>query len=464
VKKFILCTLVVAQTSAISLTFAEEESESDVLSLDAEGNIDLGGLLKVDKDGNVDIGAGDTSIEVDDGNVELSTSDTKIDVNGGDVDISAGGANISVDNGNVDLQGGGANISVDSSDSTINSKTDQQIFRDNSEAVKNRTTITDGVFFDSKGKAIKLDSGEFSRLEFADIEIPSQNFQGADFSWSTITNVSFSGSNLSGTDFSRTTLQDVDFSGANLTGVDLSWAKFENVTFSEATIIGSNLERTRLTEVNFSNAVVKGSCFENNKFVNVKMVNVDLTDSVFEDYDFSNVDFSNTDKGVAIWDADECAAIADYAQGATIAKAKVQSKAAELADRPDLIQASSIVKKLSEGVGTKIDLTVNFQTDSDQLFGNAHAQVAEIAKALKSNTLKDAQVIIEGHTDSEGTEDYNIDLSYRRASTVQGVLVKDYDVGIEFLSIKGFGENKPVANNDTVTGRSLNRRVTLVRQ
>jgi len=476
-KKLILLTLVAAQTVSLSCAYGDDDDSAGGFLQDADGSINLGGLLKVDKDGNVEMGVGENRITVDDdvsistdgnsigvsdGDVNINAGGSSVNVNGGDVDLSTSGTNINVNGGDVNLEAGGSRIDVSGGDVDI-SAADTTINTNGGASLEGRQVVSDGVFFDSKGKPIKLNSGDFSRLEFSNIELRNQDLQNADFSWSTISNVSFAGSNLAGADFSRTTLINVDFSRADLTGADLSWAKFNVVNFTSAMIIGADLKRTDLTDVDFDLALVRGSCFEFNEFVNVQLTNVDLTDSMFERYDFDNVDFSGTDKGAAVWDANDCAAISGYTERGGVSSANTQVETL-VTEREELIQASSIVEKLAEGAGTQIDLTVNFRTDSDQLHGGAHAQVAEIAKALNADALKGAPVLIIGHTDSDGASDYNVDLSYRRASTVQRVLVKDYDVQLDALSIKGFGEDRPVASNDTATGRGLNRRVTLVRK
>jgi outer membrane protein OmpA-like peptidoglycan-associated protein len=68
---------------------------------------------------------------------------------------------------------------------------------------------------------------------------------------------------------------------------------------------------------------------------------------------------------------------------------------------------------------------------------------------------------VEGHTDSVGTNEYNMTLSENRANAVRDYLVKQ---GIDAYSIgaRGFGEGQPVATNDTAEGRQQNRRVELV--
>jgi outer membrane protein OmpA-like peptidoglycan-associated protein len=70
-------------------------------------------------------------------------------------------------------------------------------------------------------------------------------------------------------------------------------------------------------------------------------------------------------------------------------------------------------------------------------------------------------VAVEGHTDSVGSDDYNQQLSERRAGSVRNFLVQN-GVPLTVISAMGFGESQPVATNDTPEGRQTNRRVELV--
>jgi outer membrane protein OmpA-like peptidoglycan-associated protein len=70
-------------------------------------------------------------------------------------------------------------------------------------------------------------------------------------------------------------------------------------------------------------------------------------------------------------------------------------------------------------------------------------------------------VLVEGHTDSTGSEDYNLSLSQRRAEAVRSFLVDNGVEGARVLA-RGYGKGYPVAGNDTAAGRALNRRVELV--
>jgi OOP family OmpA-OmpF porin len=104
-----------------------------------------------------------------------------------------------------------------------------------------------------------------------------------------------------------------------------------------------------------------------------------------------------------------------------------------------------------------IKLKVNFAFDSDVVQERYFADLGELAEFLKR--FSDLQVDVEGHTDSVGPEDYNQQLSQRRAQAVVDMLVNQYGIAATRLEPKGYGESKPVASNDTEEGRAENRRV-----
>jgi len=83
----------------------------------------------------------------------------------------------------------------------------------------------------------------------------------------------------------------------------------------------------------------------------------------------------------------------------------------------------------------------------------------EAATTLKKN--HDVDVVVEGHTDSKGTEEYNDALSLRRAKAVREYLVQ-LGVPADRLTVRGMGERNPVSSNDTEQGRAQNRRVELL--
>ncbi|MBZ5487759.1 OmpA family protein [Halomonas aquamarina] len=101
---------------------------------------------------------------------------------------------------------------------------------------------------------------------------------------------------------------------------------------------------------------------------------------------------------------------------------------------------------------------VNFEFDSAELTSNARNILNGVAERLVNNP--DVRVSIEGHTDSRGTAQYNKDLSQRRAESVTTYLAQR-GVGSNRMRAVGYGEERPIASNDTDEGRAQNRRVEL---
>lgn len=107
---------------------------------------------------------------------------------------------------------------------------------------------------------------------------------------------------------------------------------------------------------------------------------------------------------------------------------------------------------------------VNFELDSAVLTVNAERHLDEVAAKLRAN--ENAEVLIEGHTDSIGEAAYNLDLSQRRAESVKAYLTRR-GIDASRLQARGYGETRPVAPNtrpdgsDDPEGRAQNRRVEL---
>ncbi|WP_043525868.1 OmpA family protein [Litchfieldella xinjiangensis] len=101
---------------------------------------------------------------------------------------------------------------------------------------------------------------------------------------------------------------------------------------------------------------------------------------------------------------------------------------------------------------------VNFEFDSAQLTQQAQQVLDGVAERLVANP--DVRVSIEGHTDAVGPADYNQRLSQRRAESVVDYLASQ-GVERDRMRARGFGEERPVASNETDAGRAENRRVEL---
>ena len=108
-----------------------------------------------------------------------------------------------------------------------------------------------------------------------------------------------------------------------------------------------------------------------------------------------------------------------------------------------------------------INIRIHFDFDSARLRPDTAPQIEEIARALTSEKLRDRYIVIEGHTDSTGTESYNRKLSIRRAAEVRLALMA-HGIAGHRLSALGFGESRPIAVNSTAEGQASNRRVTFV--
>jgi len=101
---------------------------------------------------------------------------------------------------------------------------------------------------------------------------------------------------------------------------------------------------------------------------------------------------------------------------------------------------------------------VNFETNSDRLLPGAEHVLADAAETLRMN--RDLIVEVAGHTDSDGSAAYNEGLSERRAITVRDYLI-NRGVYKGNLTVRGYGEAAPVADNATREGKARNRRVEL---
>jgi outer membrane protein OmpA-like peptidoglycan-associated protein len=110
----------------------------------------------------------------------------------------------------------------------------------------------------------------------------------------------------------------------------------------------------------------------------------------------------------------------------------------------------------------KAGALVNFEFDSAKIQTVSYPLLDEFGKALKSG-LADGSFIIAGHTDSVGTTEHNNELSVRRANAVTDYLMVYHKIDPSRLTIEGYGENRPVASNESEKGRSLNRRVEFIR-
>jgi outer membrane protein OmpA-like peptidoglycan-associated protein len=110
----------------------------------------------------------------------------------------------------------------------------------------------------------------------------------------------------------------------------------------------------------------------------------------------------------------------------------------------------------------KVGALINFDFDSAEIRLDSYPLLDEFGKALKGD-LSIASVIIAGHTDHRGSKEYNQKLSEDRAKSVKNYLHTYHGIDSKRMAIKGFGETKPIASNNTDDGRFKNRRVEFIR-
>ena len=148
-------------------------------------------------------------------------------------------------------------------------------------------------------------------------------------------------------------------------------------------------------------------------------------------------------------------------QDASIAAARANMRAQSAEERAAML-AAALEELHARETDRGIVLTLGdvlFETDRTDLKPGADATVARLGQFLRD--YPDRRVLIEGHTDSVGSDAYNLNLSRQRADAVRAALLMQ---GIEATRIiaVGKGESFPVASNDTAAGRQENRRVEIV--
>ena len=123
------------------------------------------------------------------------------------------------------------------------------------------------------------------------------------------------------------------------------------------------------------------------------------------------------------------------------------------------ITANAILEELNK-TGKAI-LYINFDSGKSTIKNESMPVVEQIIEMM--NQAPDIQISIEGHTDNDGSNESNLKLSEARAKAVVEAITKG-GIDAARLSATGFGEEKPIADNNTEEGKSKNRRVELIKK
>lgn len=117
------------------------------------------------------------------------------------------------------------------------------------------------------------------------------------------------------------------------------------------------------------------------------------------------------------------------------------------------------IKLLNVDTKPSLNVSIHFEYDSVNVIEKSRDRIDVLALALMDDTLKDKKLRIVGHTDSRGTENYNNDLSQKRARHIVDLLAQRYPTLRDRISIWGAGEKQPLYNGDTEWEYQMNRRI-----
>jgi outer membrane protein OmpA-like peptidoglycan-associated protein len=149
-------------------------------------------------------------------------------------------------------------------------------------------------------------------------------------------------------------------------------------------------------------------------------------------------------------------------QGAQLEAETQRRRQAEQAQEQALLALSKVENVKQEPRGTVITLSgsVVFSSGKAELLPSARNKLSEVATALAQGN-SDSRIVVEGHTDSVGSDEANRELSMRRAEAVRAALVSN-GVSAERVTVQGYGASRPIADNESPAGRANNRRVEIV--
>lgn len=114
------------------------------------------------------------------------------------------------------------------------------------------------------------------------------------------------------------------------------------------------------------------------------------------------------------------------------------------------------VERVGEGIVVEFNSNVLFEYNKSDLMGDAKSSLNKLVTVL--NNYPDTDIELQGHTDSKGSDSYNMNLSEDRASAVSRYLTSE-GISSRRIAIRGYGESMPKYSNDSESGRSQNRRV-----
>ena len=126
------------------------------------------------------------------------------------------------------------------------------------------------------------------------------------------------------------------------------------------------------------------------------------------------------------------------------------------------VEVWETVKAQEKRTGGFVNLKIQFDVNSYTIRKGSYKILNELGKALSDPRLRERIITVNGHTDSDGKEKYNVRLSLNRAGAVKQYLIDHYNISQDQLKVVGYGESMPLKPNTSKENKQLNRRVEIV--
>ncbi len=132
----------------------------------------------------------------------------------------------------------------------------------------------------------------------------------------------------------------------------------------------------------------------------------------------------------------------------------------EISDTTGLVKVVKVIVRTAPKPNETIRIkNLNFKFNTDILVPQSEVEIDRLVKVFQKKKV--SRIIVEGHTDSKGSDEYNMELSEKRAQAVRRIFIRDLGLDKDQVNAIGFGEERPIASNATEKGRLQNRRVDL---
>jgi outer membrane protein OmpA-like peptidoglycan-associated protein len=153
------------------------------------------------------------------------------------------------------------------------------------------------------------------------------------------------------------------------------------------------------------------------------------------------------------------------AQAAQNAANQANQAATQARQRADQVN-TDLTANINSGRKLMYEVTLsedqgNFKFGKTDLPDDAKAKIDMVVSQLKGDTGKDLYIEVEGHTDNVGGKELNYELGLERAEAVKKYLYTQHQIPLHKINVISYGEEKPVAPNNTRDGRAMNRRVVI---